>query len=740
MARRAKRGTLSPKIPSDELVQALNQAAGYMKTFKRRVLTAELLLYTYIKLPDTNAHQLLRRLADQRGFNWASFEESVTREAQERLSADVNFDFLTDTNQRISLGEDILYLLDEGLTLAESRNETRCGTEHSLVFMTQARVSTSRLLNRLGITRYAIEDLLQDPALSSHAAARDHVVLARNGQGAPLYRRQTLLRDLIGLLSMSVNRHVILVGPTGVGKQSLVYALAQLMAQGEGPIGLTSVVEMSEQALLDNALSTVRAGLRLARGGILYVPNIARFFGGFRAEFPENAGAELMKAFYDADVVILGTSTPGRFDDRLAASDIIGQNSHVLKVPPTDHEETIAILETLKPGFEADYGLSILADSLPTAARLAGRYLTTTPLPAAAVHLLHRTCVQVNLSARSAAGAGEQPADKTVEAEDVMVAASLLTGIPVATMGADERDRYARMVEHLHRRIIGQEEAVLALSQAVRMARVGLKDPRRPIGAFLFLGPTGVGKSELAKALAEFMFGAEEALITFDMSEYMNESAVNSLIGSPPGYVGYAAGGQLTDAVKAQPYSVVLFDEVEKAAIKVFDLLLQIMDEGRLTSGKGETVSFSECVILMTSNIGSRYLADPELGEAAARYAAEEELKAHFRPEFLNRLDDIIFFHPLNDEHLRQILDLMLGKENKLLAQRRLSLQVSGAAKTWLLSQNEHPEWGARPLRRLIAQYIRTPVANFLLQKDPQAGATIKVDVKDDALTFDFVM
>jgi ATP-dependent Clp protease ATP-binding subunit ClpB len=291
------------------------------------------------------------------------------------------------------------------------------------------------------------------------------------------------------------------------------------------------------------------------------------------------------------------------------------------------------------------------------------------------------------------------------------------------------------MVDHLHRRIIGQDEAVLALSRAVKMARVGLKDPKRPIGSFLFLGPTGVGKTELAKALAEFMFSTEDALITLDMSEYMDESSVNRLIGSPPGYVGHEAGGQLTDVVKNRPYSVVLFDEVEKAAVKVFDVLLQIMDEGRLTSGKGETVSFSECVILMTSNIGGRYLANTDMSQAAGQAAAQEALKEHFRPEFLNRLDDIIFFHLLTPENLADILALLLRKEEKLLAGRDLKFSMSDQAKTWLLAQNDHPEWGARPLRRIIQKHIREPVAEILLRQDPPPGAVVQIEVQNEVLS-----
>jgi len=727
----SKRGLLSPKIPSGDLIQALNQAAGYMKKFNKRVLTPEILLYTYLKLPDTAAYRILRQLADQRRFNWASFEQQITRAAQERLTRDVDFDFKTDSGQKIPLGDDVLYLIDEGLTLAKARDETRCGTEHTLVFMPNPRVSVSRLLNSFGVTSSSVSDLLTDPALSSYAAARDHVALAKSGRMAPVYFRNELLQNLLALLSMAHNRHVILVGATGVGKRSLAYALAQLMANGSGPVGLTKLIEMNEQALLDNPLATTRTGLRLAQGGILFAPNIHRFFGGFRAEFPENACAELQKAFFDDQVVILGTATPGRFDDRLQANSIIAQHSNIFEIPPADVAETTLILGALKAKFEADYHLSIKPDALKEVARLAGRYLNEDPLPGSAVHLLHRACVQVNLNEP----AGE--AHPLLTAAAARQAASQLTGIPVSNMGADERKRYAQMEAQLHKRIIGQEEAVETISRAVKTARVGLKDPKRPIGSFLFLGPTGVGKSELAKALAEFMFGTEDALVTFDMSEYMDESSVNRLIGSPPGYVGSKAGGQLTNAVMARPYSVVLFDEVEKAAVKIFDLLLQIMDEGRLTSGKGEIVKFSECVILMTSNIGGRDLAHiNQPGEAAVRQRVEEALNAHFRPEFLNRLDDIIYFHSLNDDHLRQILELMLRKEFKLLARQNLTLRLSDKAKTWLLSKNEHPEWGARPLRRIIQEYIRAPLADFLLAENPQAGVSIEVVVEGEALKF----
>lgn len=732
-----KRGTLSTKIPSTELAHALNKAASLMRVQKKLVLTAEMLLWAFVDTPNCEAHRLLRSFGQERQFNWTDFAEDVERLARNRLANDVNFDFVADNRERVSLSDEILTILDEGLTLANSRNEAWCGTTHALAIMADTKVGTYRLLNKLGITRRTVIEAMGNPSLTSGATAVDQVVLAQKGQLTPVYPRDELLRNLMNLLSMTRSRHVILTGEPGVGKESLVLALAKLIAEGKGPNSLKAVVQMNEHALLDDAYSALQAGLRMAQGGILFIPDIIRFFGGPRRypDFPDKAGNELQKALLGNDVAIIGTATEKDYSNYLNKNNTLVEYTQRFPVPPATVPETVEILHALRPGFQTDYDLTITVQSLEEAARLAGRYYTAEPLPGAAVHLLHRACAMFRVNLESEEGQLVKR-DGQLDVEDVMKAASLLTGIPISNMGADERERYLHMAEHLHRRIIGQEEAVQALSRAVKMARVGLKDPKRPIGSFLFLGPTGVGKSELAKALAEFMFGTENALIVLDMSEYMDASSVNRLIGSPPGYVGHEAGGQLTDNVKKRPYSVVLFDEVEKANVKVFDTLLQVLDEGRLTSGQGETVSFSECVILMTSNIGSFHLANPELEADAARQMAEDEVKTHFRPEFLNRLDSIIFFHPLNDDHLRDILTLLLRKEEKLMAARDLQLEISEAAKAWLLEQNDHPEWGARPLRRIIQKHVREPMADFLLQEDPPPGTTVKVQKQGKGVKF----
>jgi ATP-dependent Clp protease ATP-binding subunit ClpC len=579
--------------------------------------------------------------------------------------------------------------------------------------------------------------LLSDAALARQSATRDLVAQAREGELRPVYYRQDLIRDLLNLLNLARDRHVILVGPAGVGKRSLVQSLALLIAEGQGPPTIKSVVTIAEPALLADPERAVEAGQRKASGGVLFLPNVHRFFGGvLQAEFPK-AQDEVQRAFLDNSVAVIATATDVDYQERLAANTTLAEHSHVLKVPEPSHEETVEILRVHKPHAEADYEITISDEALGVATTLAKRYLSGAVLPASALQLLHRACALLRMAAQPHL-AFRSPAvfDAQLDAEDVTLAASLMTGLPVAKLGADERGRYAHMVEHLHQRIIGQDEAVLAVSRAVKTARVGLKDPRRPVGSFLFLGPTGVGKTELAKALAEFLFGDEEATVALDMSEYQQEHTVNRLIGAPPGYVGYESGGQLTDAVRDKPYTVVLFDEVEKAHPRVLDILLQVMEEGRLTDGQGRTASFSEAVIIMTSNLGSEYLTEPVLTDAA-REQVMRLVKTTFRPEFLNRLDEIILFHPLSQEQLRLILGLMLKKETKLLEARGVSLHVSEDACTWMLAQNDHPEWGARPLRRIIRRYLREPLADYLLESDPEPGTTVRVDAGDPGLTFE---
>lgn len=729
-------GNLNPNIPAPELSALMTTAASQRSEFNHPWLTPQLLLRVFLKTDSSAAYRILSQLSQQRGFSLKELEERVEMMARYAKGQDAKFTFTDDFGKDVPLSDEMLVVLDEGLAIAQARDELKVTSGHALAAMADSKVTTYGALQKLGISQAAVVALLDEVAQDGAPVIHDYVEEARDGKTHPVYQRESLLRDLLGLLSVANRRHVILVGQEGVGKRTLAYSLAQLIAEGHGPIQVRSLVQMNEAALLENPLVAMRAGMRRASGGILLVPGIERFFADrLRAPFPENVNRELQKALLGNEQIVLGATTPAEYD-RLAQDRIIRQHTQRLDVPPTTREETIAILSYHRQRLEQEYDIEVSRQALETAADLSYQYIKTVALPAAAVQLADRAAAQVRLAGQTRFNeADSPPGDGRLDSEDVLITASQMTGIPLAKLGADEQTRYANMAEHIHRRIIGQEEAVTAVSRAVKIARVGLRDPKRPIGSFLFLGPSGVGKSELAKALAEFMFGTEDAMLTLDMSEYQNEGSVNRLIGAPPGYVGYEGGGQLTDHVREQPYSVILFDEVEKAHDRVFDVLLQVLDEGRLTDGQGRTATFSETVIIMTSNLGARNLMTPIVGDRE-RELVMAAVHDFFRPEFLNRLDDIIFFHQLTSDQLALILDLMLKGELALAARQGITIDVTADAKRWMLAQNNEPQFGARPLRRIISRYLREPLADFLLTSERNENSTVTVEAGENGLTF----
>jgi ATP-dependent Clp protease ATP-binding subunit ClpC len=735
-------GNLNPNLLTKDTQAVLDDATDVLKAYGKTMMTPEAVLLALIRSKGTAAANVLQYFAERRGADLDRLERQVKLAVQSRRDMDGDLKYLASGKQGINLSRSMVIALDEALSVAQALNQSEIDTDHLLGVMTEREVGTAGILTQFGITKSAVREQLTSAGTSASVVSRatselsaDMVAAAQQGSLQAVYFRENLLTDLLQMLGQMVHRHVILIGPDGVGKRTLAYSLALLIAEGKGPKSLHSLVQIDERSLLDKQEKALQDGLDRARGGVLFIPHIHRFFGGaLKAEFPK-AAPLVQKAFLGGDTVIIGSTTQALWDERLRGISAIGENAQLLNVPPTDVHETVEILKVHAPHIAADYNIEVADESLLVATNLAKRYLSGTPLPLSALHLLHRAGSLVSLNDQTHLAFRQEVADSVLDAEDVTLAAAQMTGIPVSKLGQDERTKYASMVEHLHERIIGQDEAVIALSRAVKTARVGLKDPKRPIGSFLFLGPTGVGKTELAKALAEFMFGSEDAMLQIDMSEYMDENTVSRLVGAPPGYVGYEGGGQLTDRVREQPYIVVVFDEVEKAHRRVLDILLQVMEEGRLTDAQGNVANFSEAVIIMTSNAGSGELETTVIDDET-REAVMEEVRAAFRPEFLNRIDEIVIFHPLSDEHLAQILDLLLKKELKLADERGLKLEFTPKAKRWMLDQNDHPEWGARPLRRIIQRYVRESLADYLLKENPEAGATVKIDATKDGLKF----
>ena len=709
--------TLNPNIPTTELSRLLTTAVTKLSTYHLTLLTPQLLLRVMLDDQNSTGHKILQQLQKERGFDWDNLVARVEQVTHLSKGRDAKFQFTDDFGKTTPLSDEMLVVIDEALTLAQSREELKASSGHALAAMAQKNVTTYAVLQRIGITPEAVINLLEESSEDGTAIITDFVTEAQAGSAQAVYQREKLLQELISLLSLSQKRHVILVGLEGVGKRTLAYSLALLLAEGKGPANLRSLVEINESALLENPLAAMRVGMRRASGGILLVPGIERFFADrLRTRFPEQVCRELHKAILGSEHVVIGTTTPAHFE-RLNTEPLIRQNSNRLDVPPATHAEATAMLLFHEQRLEQEYEIEVTREALETAVTLASQYIKTIALPAAAVQLADRACAIVRMVTQEhVANLPQVQADGRLSPEDIMVAASQMTKIPITKLNQDERGKYANMVEHLHQRIIGQDEAILAVSRAVKTARVGLRDPKRPIGSFLFLGPSGVGKTELAKALAEFMFGTEKAMLVLDMSEYQEEASVNRLIGAPPGYIGHDEGGQLTNFVRETPYTVVLFDEVEKAHNRVFDVMLQVLEEGRLTDSQGRTATFSETVVIMTSNLGSRHMLVPVIGEVE-RELVLNEVNTFFRPEFLNRLDEIILFHQLAEEQLAQILEFMLKKEMSLASNQGITLDLTPAAKTWLLAQNDQPEYGARPLRRIIARHLREPLADFLLSE-----------------------
>jgi len=634
----------------------------------------------------------------------------------------------------------------------------------------------------------------------------DLTEMARQGKLDPVIGRDDEIKRAVQILSRRTKNNPVLIGDAGVGKTAIAEGLAQKIVAGDVPDSLKEkrVVALDMGALVagskfrgefEERMKSVLDEIRQASGEVvLFVDELHTVVGAGGAEGAIDASNMLKPALARGELQCIGATTLDEYRKFIEKDRALERRFQPVFIGEPSIEATIEMLRGLRPRYEAHHKKIKIDDSaLVAAAKLSQRYITDRFLPDKAVDLIDEAASKLRIDMDSLPAevkaldqkikqlsdeeetasqqrdyqkAAELKAEKIrleqehdkaklqwqqekkiddrVDEEDIAQLISQWTGIPVSRMLEAESEKLVHMEERVHERIVNQEEAVTAISEAIRRSRAGLKDPKRPIGSFIFLGPTGVGKTELARALAQFLFDSEEAIIRLDMSEYMERHTVSRLIGAPPGYVGYDEGGQLTEAVRRRPYRVILFDEVEKAHPQVFNILLQLLEDGRLTDGHGRTVDFKNTVVIMTSNLGTEEFQHQAIGfghrdeadEQRMRKNIESALKQTFRPELLNRIDDVIIFHPLTEQQLRSIVDLLVRATEQRLADQDIKLDINDDAKAWLVKKGYDPVYGARPLRRAIERYVENPLSTKILQGEFKQGDTIAISVQEDGLVF----
>ena len=677
----------------------------------------------------------------------------------------------------------------------------------------RVRAQVVYLLGEEGTTSYT-KQASKTPTLDEFG--RDLTKLARDSKLDPVIGREKEIERVIQVLSRRTKNNPALIGEPGVGKTAITEGLAQRIVRGDVPEVLRHkrVVQLDLAALVagtkyrgefEERMKKVMEEIRKAQGEvILFVDELHTLVGAGAAEGAIDASNILKPALSRGELQCIGATTLDEYRKYVERDAALERRFQPILVAEPTVEQSIEILRGLRDRYEAHHGVSISDEALIAAATLADKYISDRFLPDKAIDLMDEASSKIRLQASflpqevrqamervervkrekedaSKAQDFERAAqlrdrervlrqkleelegsfkrDKgrgslnTVTGDDIADIVSAWTGIPVTRLVEEETQKLLRMEDTIHERIVGQEEAVRAVAKAVRRARAGLKDPRRPIGSFIFLGPTGVGKTELARALAEFLFGDEGALVRIDMSEYSERHTVSRLVGSPPGYVGYEEGGQLTEAVRRRPFSVVLFDEIEKAHPEIFNVLLQILDDGRLTDAQGRTVDFKNAVIIMTSNVGAPQL-DKNLGMGFRAAGADEsvdrervyqrmrdhvmeELRRTFRPEFLNRLDEVIVFRPLTTDQIKTIVGILIERVRHELRGQNMELDVTEGAKEVLAREGFDPTFGARPLRRAIQRLVEDPLSDGLLRGQFHAGDTVVVNAVDNAIVFE---
>ena len=800
---------LKPEQFTEQAQEVLNNSQDMVRRYQHTQWDVEHVLTALLELEQGIPENILSELGIQ--------SEAVKARLYQLLEEAPKVTF---ENTQIYATPRATRLLENAKSEADRLKDEYIGAEHLFIATTmETQGDSAAILKEFGIDQEKVYQALMtvrgghrvnDPRAESHYRSLgkytiDLTKLAREGKLDPVVGRDDEIRQVMQTLSRRKKNNPVIIGEAGVGKTAIAEGLASRIVAGDVPSSLKNrrVLALDMGGLVagskfrgefEERLKSVMDEVKQAQGEvILFLDEIHTMVGAGAAEGGIDASNLLKPALARGELQCIGATTTAEYRRYIEKDSALERRFQPIYLEEPTVDETVEILQVLRPRYEAHHKVQINDSALEAAARLSDRYIVDRHLPDKAVDFIDEAASKLRIDAESfpsqlkkseehirrladqedAAAQrseyeqaaeirtdrlrleeeyeaekqrllDERDIDMVVDESDIAELVSKWTGIPTGRLLGGEAERLVNMEEGLHQRIIGQEEAVNAVSEAIRRSRSGISDPKRPIGSFILLGPTGVGKTELARALAEFLFDDESNMIRVDMSEYMEKHSVSRLIGAPPGYVGYDEAGQLTEAVRRRPYRVVLFDEIEKAHPDVFNILLQILEDGRLTDGHGRTVDFRNTVIIMTSNLGIENMRRQPFGFRTDSRAKDTEdqrlgdsvneaLKRTFRPEFLNRIDETIIFHPLTQEQIVQVVDLMVKDVQQRLQDRKITFELTAAAGLWLAKEGFDPDFGARPLRRAVQRHLENQLSKKILSGEFQEGDHVVVDADDDS-------
>ncbi len=725
--------------------EILQSVSDVLNRYRQNQMAPEHILLTMLENTKNAAYDIL---------SYLSVDTNALRTDVERaIGSKGGYYYSSGNTGQVYVTPDTTKVINEAKREAKRMGDEKVGTDHLLLAMAIVpETTTYRLLARHGVTQDKLYSAIKELRMKRTYSEEENIdvlakftenltEMAKNGQLMPVIGRENEVNRMVEILGRKMKNNPVLIGDPGVGKTAIVEGLAQRIVSGNVPDFLKSktVLKLDLARLVagtkfrgefEERLKKLIDMLKKRTDVILFIDELHTVVGAGAAEGALDAGNILKPELARGTLRVIGATTVEEYRKHIERDKALARRFQVIFVSEPTVDETIEILKGLKPKFEEFHGVKITDKAIEAAAKLSSKYITDRFMPDKAVDLIDEAAARAKID--RVEEIGEEEIAKVVER---------WTGIPVGKIMGDEKEKIKNLEKLIHEKFVDQEEAVRVVSNAIKMSRAGIRNPKRPLGVFLFLGPTGVGKTELAKRLADVLFGSEKALIRIDMSEYMEKHSVARLIGAPPGYVGYEEGGQLTEQVRRRPYSVVLFDEIEKAHPEVFNVLLQLFDDGRLTDGKGTTVDFRNTIIIMTSNIGSDVIIqDIEDGlENAIPKHMEEEMRRYFRPELINRIDAAVVFKPLKKEHIKEIISIYLRELNERLADRNISVELDESMMEYLATEGYVPTMGARPLRRLFENTVEFKLAELIIDEQVKEGQRIKFSWKDEGMYWEVV-